>query len=941
MTSLPSRGDWPRPIVERAELTRRESELRLVLGRLDADLLAAETAAGADRHREQPFDLVEAASRAEGSKARAAGLVALLEERRRSLERILTTTVDRDVIAALEAEGAALVERLRDADQEAAGLLPAADELTEAEQQLASEAEEAAERWRADPSGRAGAAAEVRGELAARRASLERSGGETQRLASRGDAIDRRIDRLTGERARLDQILSETDQAASGVDAAEQVARRALTDADAALDAAVAFQRRAETEQHRWAARRDALSQALDAARARAGAARLADLGGVIGTLLELVEVDDGFEGAFEAAAGPALAAVLVDGVGAARRGLEEFQRDGVAGAVLAVPEAGVGRTFAAPDPAHHPNPLGGALPLRPMVRSRVGGVADLLDRVLAGAVVVDGGWEEAVDLAVGRPDLVVVTRSGDRCAGGIWQIGAGGGGVTGAALEEAGRQAGSAAEEAAAADTALQATRRAAAAARTHHDDAARAVQVNTSRRQAAADNGQRVAAELAEAISERAAATAQQHELASRLERERARLSELQSLLPGLEAEAEAEAARAVAERAARSRLAERTAALAAMRRDLEVRAAGLEERRAMSRRRLAEVDDRLCRHVADRDEAAARRQELGLAMTVTGHLAALVAARQAELDEILNRLRTARRAQADAVQARAERLEQLRHQRSGAERQLGEARQRINRAELDETEGRLRLETIVEAIRRDLECEPEAVRGSACPPLPPGTSASSRRAELERELRLMGPVNPLALDEHTALLERHQFLDEQLEDVRNARRELSKVIRAVDAEIVEVFRAAYADVADNFESLFATLFPGGVGRLRLTEPDHLLETGIEVEARPSGKNVRRLSLLSGGERSLTAMAFLFAVFRSRPSPFYLMDEVEAALDDVNLHRFLDLLHEFHAEAQLLVVSHQKRTMEAADCLYGVTMASAGSSRVISEKVTVATPR
>lgn len=197
-------------------------------------------------------------------------------------------------------------------------------------------------------------------------------------------------------------------------------------------------------------------------------------------------------------------------------------------------------------------------------------------------------------------------------------------------------------------------------------------------------------------------------------------------------------------------------------------------------------------------------------------------------------------------------------------------------------------------------------------------------------------MGPINPLALEEHQALQERHEFLAAQLEDVRSARRELAKVIRAVDSEIVEVFRAAFADVADNFETLFATLFPGGQGRLRLTEPEHLLDTGIEVEARPSGKNIRRLSLLSGGERSLTAMAFLFAVFRSRPSPFYMMDEVEAALDDVNLHRFLDLVHEFRAEAQLLVVSHQKRTMEAADCLYGVTMAPGGSSRVISERVT-----
>ena len=189
-------------------------------------------------------------------------------------------------------------------------------------------------------------------------------------------------------------------------------------------------------------------------------------------------------------------------------------------------------------------------------------------------------------------------------------------------------------------------------------------------------------------------------------------------------------------------------------------------------------------------------------------------------------------------------------------------------------------------------------------------------------------MGPINPLALEEYTALQERHAFLEAQLDDVRAGRRELAKVIRAIDTEIVEVFRAAYADVADNFETLFATLFPGGQGRLRLTDPDHLLETGIEVEARPSGKNVRRLSLLSGGERSLTALAFLFAVFRSRPSPFYLMDEVEAALDDVNLHRFLDLVHEFRDEAQLLVVSHQKRTMEAADCLYGVTMQPGGSS-------------
>jgi chromosome segregation protein len=219
--------------------------------------------------------------------------------------------------------------------------------------------------------------------------------------------------------------------------------------------------------------------------------------------------------------------------------------------------------------------------------------------------------------------------------------------------------------------------------------------------------------------------------------------------------------------------------------------------------------------------------------------------------------------------------------------------------------------------------------------CPALPDGVDAGARAASVETELASLGPVNPLALEELGALEERHHFLEEQVEDVRRARRELHQVIRAVDDEIMRVFAEAFADVNEHFQVLVATLFPGGIGRLVLTDPTDLLDTGVEVEARPAGKNVRKLSLLSGGERSLVALAFLFAVFRSRPSPFYLMDEVEAALDDVNLHRFLELLHEFRDEAQLIIVSHQKRTMEAADALYGVTMTPGGSSKVVSQKV------
>jgi len=198
------------------------------------------------------------------------------------------------------------------------------------------------------------------------------------------------------------------------------------------------------------------------------------------------------------------------------------------------------------------------------------------------------------------------------------------------------------------------------------------------------------------------------------------------------------------------------------------------------------------------------------------------------------------------------------------------------------------------------------------------------------------LLGRVNLLASGELESLQERHAFLVREIEDVRSARRDLERVIEEVDRQMAELFDAAFRDVAREFSSLFGTLFPGGEGRLTLIDPTDLLGSGLEIEARPGRKRVKRLSLLSGGERSLAALAFLFAVFKARPSPFYLMDEVEAALDDVNLHRFLDLVKTFADGSQILIVTHQKRTMEMADVLYGVSMGQAGASRVISQRLT-----
>jgi chromosome segregation protein len=202
-------------------------------------------------------------------------------------------------------------------------------------------------------------------------------------------------------------------------------------------------------------------------------------------------------------------------------------------------------------------------------------------------------------------------------------------------------------------------------------------------------------------------------------------------------------------------------------------------------------------------------------------------------------------------------------------------------------------------------------------------------------ERDLALLGRVNPLALEEFSAMEERHRFLSEQLDDLKRTREDLLDIVKEVDARVQQVFTEAYEAVEREFEGVFARLFPGGEGRLILTDPSDMLNTGVDVEARPPGKKVKRLSLLSGGERSLTAVAFLVALFKARPSPFYVLDEVEAALDEVNLGRLIDIIEELRASSQLIVITHQKRTMEIADALYGVSMRGDGVTQVIGQRL------
>jgi chromosome segregation protein len=773
---------------QRAELETTETAVRTRLRELDTAVLDVEhslTALGDD-------DLAEWLVRVESLRERARGVLALLAEKQRGVDRELTAAADQGVVETLVADAVALRRELEEVEAEAGTLAPRLAEVEEADRQVAAER-------------------------------AERGGGATDDL---GEARSAAEDRMWVADERW---------------------------------------RHAEAEAARWRARADALALSLGSVRAESGAQHLDGLAGVAGLVADHLEIETGAEAAVAVALGDAMRAVMVEGGDAARDAVE-LLADGDGGALLLVTDASLSRSLAAGGASQEEiGPPAGTRSLGECVRASAPALQAALDRLLERTVLVESGWQAALDLVLEHPGLVAVTPAGDRLGGTApWRLGGGEASTaTQAALAEA---------EAAAAEA--EVTRAAAEA-------------------------------DVAEAAAALAAVRA------SQLDVDESNLAE-------------------------RRELDERAAAAATLRRDLEVRAAALEERRTLLLRRLEAVEGRL----ADRDpnaQATAERHRSGLlgragdyegiGQRLRDHLAAA--------DALHDRLRARRRRQSEAARSSGERLDALRSERAGLEEELAAVREKANRAEIQDAETRMRLEAAVEKLRTDFDCEPAAALDAAQPEVPEGATLAGRARELERELRIMGPINPLALQEFDTLEERHHFLQQQLDDVKASRRDLGRVIRAVDREIVTVFEAAFNDVSERFSELFQTLFPGGSGRLSLTDPDDLLNTGIEIEARPSGKHVRRLSLLSGGERSLTALAYLFAVFRARPSPFYLLDEVEAALDDVNLHRFLDLVHEFREEAQLVVVTHQKRTMEAADVLYGVSMPPGGSSKVVSERI------
>jgi len=802
--------------------------------------------------------------------------------------------------------------------------------------------------------------------VADRREGLARLSGQVDTLRSRSEEGAAEIERLTGTiveaRARGDAAHAEFDAVRAeigdldagelGLDARHERALAAHTAAEQRVAELLAGERAAEQEVAAGTATVTALSLGL--AR-KDGAAWLVEHHSVLGTAAQHLRIEPGYEVAVAVALGPAADAVVVDGADAVLAALAAL-KDGDGG------RAGI-LVAGASLPSHER--AGPVLPdgarwavelidcsdaLRPTVSALLQGlvVADLChatelissDSALR-VVTVDGdligaGW--AMGGSDRSPSTLEVQAAVDRTAAALAeaeqrlvQLAAT---LTSARAEESDRR--EAAEQTLAAlhesDAELAAVSERLGRLGQGARAAASEVQRSTVQREnLEASRAERLTA-LAELEQRLAHARAEPGEYEpTTTERDAAaaalstgRAGEVEAKLVLRTAEERAGAVRGRADALRRSARAERDARIRAentqrVRRHAALVAAAVVEGGERAQRRVAQV---LASAVADRDTIAAQRAEAERSLAAGREQARAMTQQLAALTDAVHRDEVAR-AQA------ALRMEQLEGS-INAQHGIG----------LDDLVAEYGPEVPLGPTAQELaEYEAARERGehvSAPQPMAYDRAAQQRRAQrAERDLATLGKVNPLALEEFAALEERYKFLVTQLEDVKDTRRDLLGVVADVDARILEVFTAAYHDVAAEFGAVFATLFPGGEGRLVLTDPEDMLATGIEVEARPPGKKIKRLSLLSGGEKSLTAVAMLVAIFRARPSPFYVMDEVEAALDDTNLQRLITLFEQLRERSQLIVITHQKATMEVADALYGVSMRGDGITTVISQRM------
>ncbi len=804
-----------------------------------------------------------------------------------------------------------------------------------------------------------------------RREGLARLHGQVNALKSRSAAAAEEIGRLQQARedaarraarakhafTALETSVAGLDAGEEGLDAEHEVAVAVLADLDDRLEKARAEAQQADRDRASLAARRDALEMGLDR-KDGAGALLAAtdELSGLLGSVAALVNVRSGYEAAVAAALGNAADAVVVGDSGNALAAIAHLKTEdlGRAGMLFGgAPESGDSGWPGLP----------GHAPYAVEVIEARDDLRPALARLLFKTAVVED-LETAQALVTEFSDVTAVTRDGDVLGAHF----ASGGSNSRPSLLEVQAAIDEATEELAEAVTRAERLTFDLSRLDTERQDAQQRVDVALARLHESDAKLAAVAEELGQHGTQARSARAEADRLVAAIARaEEARDRDLTGL-------AELEERLATAEQAPdedpdttrREELAEaaRTSRQGEVDARLGLRTA--EERGRALRGRA----DQLTKAAADEREArrraAERRERLireGRAAEAVGRAVKVVLTL---LDRSVDQAAVERTRVEESRKGREEELMTVRARLRDLGREHDELVNSVHRDEMARTQQRMRIEQLEERALEELGLGVDALVAEYGPdrPVPDLTAPTTaptddpanatddepeqpelspyvreeqvrRLKAAERDLNLLGRVNPLALEEFTAMEERHQFLAEQLEDLKRTRKDLLDIVKEVDTRVEEVFTEAYADVQRAFDATFARLFPGGEGRLVLTDPSDMLSTGVEVEARPAGKKVKRLSLLSGGERSLVAVAFLVSLFKARPSPFYILDEVEAALDDTNLGRLLEIYEELRESSQLLVITHQKRTMEVGDALYGVTMRGDGVSAVISQRL------
>ncbi|MDF0515045.1 chromosome segregation protein SMC [Agromyces sp. H3Y2-19a] len=882
-----------------------------------------------DRARSTSFALEQAQARLRSLDSLARQRIALLEGA--SEEADASPSVTREMIDAAVAE----LEGLRDGIGAAASALDEAHETTmrtraeldAVDQEIARQSAEvsAYDLELSKLSGQADSAASklaaVRGEVLRHANALEASAG---RRAAAATAL-----------AEAEAAAGVEESAETDLDEAYELAQAAVFEAEAEIERIREELHGREREQGALSARTQALSLALDQ---KDGSAALVAAGvdGVRGLLAESMQVEPGFEAAIAAALGSLADAVLVDDRDAAYRALDRAEAGELGRVALAVAEPGV---EAAATPA-----LAGLTPAASVVTAPAG-VRGLLAEVF---IADDRDSARAAEPALGGLDrpATVITREGTVI--GRYVVRGGSGRKqsrieliaerdrAAARLEEVRgeieRSRTELAEQRRLVEQSKEQSKRALAALREFDAQLAQ----RTERL-----NRARVQAEAAEAESERLQqASANAEERVADAER------------AADEAKAALEAARAVPRPVLD--VAARDGALASVEaaREAEVEAK-LRLETAKERVRAEEARIRAMEAQFDQERRAAdeaarraviRRAQLDAARRVAEVLPPALASVDASVAEARVALG---RAEAERA-SRNEELQAVRREESVVRERLHAVTEDVHGLELRIYEKKLHVTGLVERAESELGLDETVLIDEYGPeqPVPAetedGEAVPFRREEQQRRLAAaerkyaqLGRVNPLALEEFAALEQRHQFLSEQLTDLANTRKDLLTIIEEIDGKMESIFRSAFDDTKAAFAEVFPVLFPGGAGSISLTNPDDMLTTGIEVSVKPAGKKIERLSLLSGGERSLAAVALLMAIFKARPSPFYIMDEVEAALDDANLGRLLTTFEDLRDSSQLIVITHQKRTMEIADALYGVSMRQDGVSAVVGQRV------